>query len=93
MLKQCRECHQDKPTTEFYYSSFTKDNLMYICKTCHTNWYLKNKLEIEKSIKEYEIKKLKQRKEREEIEGEPIDLVTRFARNKTRFNGGKLIIY
>ena len=36
-MKTCKHCGADKPLTEFYAQSTTRDRRMNICKTCHKN--------------------------------------------------------
>ena len=33
-LKQCAQCKQFKPASEFHKNKNTKDKLLYICKSC-----------------------------------------------------------
>lgn len=39
ILKQCRRCQEQKPVTDFYKQSKTKDNLQNYCKNCVNTGY------------------------------------------------------
>jgi len=83
--KSCIFCKKTKTFLDFWYSQDTKDNLMYHCKECWYKNYKKNEKEIKERIKEQEIEKLNQPKEREPKEGEIDDLVDIFWKNENMY--------